>query len=680
MRRFLVLDFETRSKADLKAKGAVEYAKDPSTEILCVAWRLGTREELREQLRAKTPAPCWSPFISGFYGELRDALKDPEVICVAHNALFEQSITKYVLARLLYRTPELSAIPPERWVCTAALAAALALPRSLEGACLALGLSVQKDMEGRRLILKYCKPRRETKNNKSMWHRNFNDLKRIMQYCSTDVDAETELFLRAKPLIPSERELWVLDQKINQRGFAIDRELVDAALGLIGEETERLTREMIRITNGEVKSANQRAKFLAFVQANGAPKLHDVKAKSVADALKSDAVVEPARRLLRIRQSLGKTSTAKYVAFRERVGSDGRVKDNLVFHAASTGRWSGAGVQPQNFPRGSIKNKRNDGESIPFDMAAAVEAVKTRDLEWVRFLYGDPMRLLASTLRGVIIASPGKELFCADYSAVEARMLFWFARHEAGIRAYAEGRDLYREMAAFIYSKPLEAIAKDSLERFVAKQIILGCGYGMGAKKFKAHCENFDVEISEELAERAVKAYREMHAPVTQLWYNIERAALAATQRPGTVFAINRVKWVKSADFLWCELPSGRRLAYYRPEIHMKPTPWGEPRATLHHYGVDQYTRKWGLSPTYGGKLTENIVQGASRDLMGDAMKRTESAEYEITLSVHDELLGERERGIGTAKEFLGLISTLPVWAAGAPIKAEGWSGERYRK
>lgn len=679
-RRFLVMDYETRSQADLRAKGAVEYAKHPTTEILCVSWRLGTREELREQLKSKTPAPVWSPFFPRSYNVFRNALIDPEVICVAHNALFEQSITKYTLARILHRTPELSSIPPERWVCTAALAASLALPRSLEGACHALGLSVQKDMEGRRLILKYCKPRRESKNNASLWHRNANDLKRIMQYCATDVDAETELFLRAKPLIPFERELWVLDQKINQRGFAIDKELVKVALDLIGDETELRTREMIELTEGAIKSANQRAKYLAFLQANGAPELTDMKSKSVADALKDKTIGQPARRLLEIRQSLGKTSTAKYTAFRERAGDDGRVKDNLVFHAASTGRWSGAGVQPQNFPRGSVKNKRNDRESLPFNMQQAVDAIKSGDLEWVRMLYGDPMRLFASTLRGVIVASPGKELFCADYAAVEARMLFWFAKHEAGMQAFREGRDLYKEMASYIYGKPIEMILKDSIERFVGKGVILGCGYQMGGNKFRESCQLQGIEISEEAAERAVKAYREMHAPVTKLWYNTERASMAAVQNPGTAYTVNRVKWLKQGEFLWCELPSGRKLAYYRPEIHTKRTSWGEPKAMLHHWGMNQYTRKWELTSVYGGKLVENVVQAASRDLMADAMMRVEKAGYEVVLSVHDELLAERKRGEKEAKEFSDLMAALPAWAAGAPIKVEGWKGFRYRK
>jgi DNA polymerase bacteriophage-type len=666
MTQYLVMDYETRSKADLKRVGQIEYARHASTQIMCVAWRLGTREELRAQLEAKTPAPCWSPFIASPYGEFKRAMKDKTVIKVAQNAGFEQAISAHVLPRLVKGIP---VNPPENWICTASLAAALALPRKLEGACRVLGLRVQKDMEGHKLTLKYAKPRKPTKNNSAVWHSKLSDLKRIMQYCATDVDAETELFLRAPELNEFERRVWVLDQKINQRGFAIDNELVECALKLIAEETQALDQETFRLTGGSVRSTRQRDAVLKFVRAQGV-ELEDARAKTVLDTLGLANLDPQAKRLLEIRQSLSKASTAKYVAFQLRKGPDLRVRDNLVYHAASTGRWGGAGVQPQNFPRPTMK--------VTADVIAAV---KSGDLEWLRLLYGSPMNVLSNCLRSVIIASVGKELFCGDYNAIEARMLFWFAKHEAGMLAFREGRDLYREMAAYIYGKTVEEILKDSIERFVGKGVILGCGYNMGWEKFQSSTQaQTGILLSDEAAQRAVKAYRTKHAPVVQLWDNIERAAVCATENPGKRYTINYTSWWVKDKFLWCQLPSGRRLAYYGPCIRPKKTPWGKIVPQLHHWGVDPRTRQWVLGSTYGGKLVENVVQGASRDLMAGAMLNLEDAGYEVILSVHDEALGERNKGEGTVEEFLALKTNLPVWAKGAPVKAEGWSGERYRK
>jgi len=259
-------------------------------------------------------------------------------------------------------------------------------------------------------------------------------------------------------------------------------------------------------------------------------------------------------------------------------------------------------------------------------------------------------------------------------------VLFWMAEHEDGVRAFREGRDLYIEMASVIYRMPISEIPKESIMRFLGKEAILGCGYGLGHKKFIETCAKKNLIITEETASFAVKAYRSTHAPVPKMWSNIENAAIAAVKNPGKTFSINKTKWFMRDEFLVCQLPSSRCLYYYGPEIRYKDTPWGEKRAQLNHWGVDSLTKQWCLQKTWGGVLTENVVQGTARDLMANGMQKVDEHEYEILLTVHDEILSEKEIGLGSVAEFENLMSNLPKWADGCPVKSEGFKTLRYRK
>lgn len=669
----LVLDFETRSKADLRKIGATEYARHPSTQLLCVAWRIGTLEDLREQMknREKVPAKRWSPAIPSPYGEFKRALLDPSVMLVAHNAPFEQAITRYVLSKLI-SDPALGEIPIERWLCTMAAARAVAVPAKLEGACAALHLPVQKDMEGHRLMMKMSKPRKPTKNNPAIWHQKKADLVRLMEYCATDVDAETMLLLTLPPLPESEREVWKLDQKINQRGFLADRDLVNKILGMISEEMKRFESETRRITDGLVNSTAQRDATLRFLASNGCS-LPNLQKKTVEDALAARLATGKALELLLLRQAASKSSTAKYEAFENRSRSSGRVYDNLTYHTAGTGRWGGAGVQPQNFPARGIINKED------LDFACKWLADPEVTLEDVRLIWGNPLDFFASLLRSMIKASPGKELFSGDFAGIEARVLFWLARHEEGLRAFRNGDDLYCELASEIFGFTVTK-KENPKERDLGKRAILGCGFGMGKAKFFETCKNQGQEVEPELAAAAVAAYRKKHYPVVHLWSNLDKAAIAAVKNPGKRYSVNRTKWFFEKKFLWCQLPSGRKLAFYGPEIRKKPTPWGEMKETLYHWDIHPKTKKWVFTGTYGGKLAENVTQGVARDLMAAAMIRVEKAGYEVLFSVHDEADAERAIGEREASDFEKLMAQSPVWAEGIPIVVEGWKGPRYRK
>lgn len=667
------MDYESYSEANLKHVGAWEYSVHPTTDIICAAWKVGTLATLKT---AKTK--WWSPLAEGqtidglepsSFAGIFQALTNPNVVVVAHNALFEQCITRNVFAgKYMYSKRDELQLEPERWLCTASLAAALALPRSLEGAAMALRLAVQKDMEGRRLINKWCKPRKPTKHDASTRHTDMAELLRIIRYCMTDVDAETLLLLRCPPLCATERKVWELDQRINLRGFKVDRPFVKRALQLIAAETQHLDRRTAALAKGAFATTNQRDAVLKWIEKHGCF-LPDLKRKTVEDALKAKLASGPAAEMLRIRLAASKTSTAKYKAFHLRSRSDSRLRDILVYHTASTGRWGGAGVQPQNFPRGSLA-----------DMAQAIDVLMSEDLETIRLLYGDPMEVFSSCLRGAIVAPKGKVFDVADYAAIEVRVLFWIAKHAEGIKAFKEGRDLYKELAVKIYQVKLDAV--DYVQRFVGKQATLGSGYGMGPKKFMGTCANFGQDVSMELATTAINTYRAVHSPVVALWRNIEKAAIAAVENLGKTFTINYTSWYVKDGFLWCKLPSGRRLAYYQPSVHYLKTPWGDKRPVLHHYGVDPNTRKWVNAKTYGGKLVENVVQATARDLMAAAMLRIEKAGWEIVLSVHDELIGERDvfNAELSNERFCQLMAQLPPWAEGCPVMVEGWEGKRYKK
>lgn len=650
--QYVVLDYETRSEVDLKTAGAYDYAAHPSTEIICAAWTDGDLTY------------SWCPLLGEAMPEAFRNIMLSNVTLVAHNAFFETCITNLVLPKYNGGVP--LPVQSYRWECTAARSAALALPRSLEDACIALKLSAQKDMVGRRLVLKYCKPRKPSKHNPETWHDSPVEIKRLVQYCESDVEATYELFKKTVDLTPKEKKVWLLDQKMNRQGFKVDRDLVDAALELIGEEEMVLSQETYDLTLGEVTSTRQRDKALAYVR-RGCPKLPDLRAKTVADTLKDRNVYGVHRRLLEIRQDISKSSTAKYKAFKQRSDYDGYAKDNLLYHAASTGRWGGRGIQPQNFPRGMKE----------LDPNLAIELVKDRELETIRLLFGSPMNVFSSLLRSVIVPTEGFTFYCGDYSAIEARVLFWIADHEKGLQAYREHRDLYREMAKRVYGVALEEVTPEM--RDVGKRIILGCGYGMGAKKFEETCRLFGQVVSTGLAERAVKVYRDTHFLIPKLWYNLENVAILAVKNPKKAFKINHTTWFCRNDFLWCELPSGRRLAYYRPSLREAETPWGEPKLMLHHYSVNALTKKWENGSTYGGRLTENVVQAVARDLMAEAMLRVDEMHFNVVLSVHDELLVE-DIEEGKLELFRNLMAEVPEWAKGLPVKVDAWEGKRYRK
>jgi DNA polymerase len=303
--------------------------------------------------------------------------------------------------------------------------------------------------------------------------------------------------------------------------------------------------------------------------------------------------------------------------------------------------------------------------------------LKTEDRPYIVHTYKGVMEPLSHGLRGAIVAGPGKELFVADFASIEARVLLWLAGDEAALDLFRSGADIYCEMASSIYNRPITKADKD--ERQLGKAAVLGCGYQMGASKFVDTALMYGVTITEQFSVDVVDAYRTKFYRVKNMWYTQEQAACEAVET-GRLIKSHKVKWYVDGDFLFCELPSGRRLAYPFPEVRPRATPWGDMKPSLTYKGMDPYTRQWRRQVTYGGMLVENITQAVARDLMADAILRCEASVYTPVLSVHDEVISEAPLGEGSVEQFVQLVRECPTWAAGCPVDAEGWKGPRYHK
>jgi hypothetical protein len=444
----LHLDLETRSTVDLKVAGPWVYAQHPSTDLWCACWAIGDGPIQTWRPGDPPPSPLVEHVTAGHP-------------LVAHNAMaFERVIWRHILAPR-YGWPEPAL---EQWHCTAALAAAMALPRSLNEAARALGLPVQKDMGGHRLMLQMARPRLIEPDGRIIWWAIPDKVRRLIAYCRQDVEVERALHRRLRPLSDEERELFLLDARINERGVAVDLQLVGAAERLVAETQAELDAEMYGLTGGVVEAATQAGRLVTWLRTRGI-EAESVDKPAVAELLDAD-LPDDVRRVLEVRAEAARSSTAKLQAFRARTCRDGRLRDNLLYHGAATGRWSGKGLQAQNLPR----------PSTVADVDAAIRDIRAgKATWWIDLFHGPPMGVVSDCLRGMLVAGPGMELIAADFAAIEARVLAWLAGQRDLVRLFATGGDVYRHMAAEIYGWPADSIAKGSLERQLGKQAVLGC-------------------------------------------------------------------------------------------------------------------------------------------------------------------------------------------------------------
>lgn len=645
----LTIDFETRSECDLKTAGPWKYAEHPSTRILCLGIKVDG-----------FPANLWWPEWTGQEGislsTLADLLKEARYI-YAHNAEFETAMWGLMPIPL----------PLEKVRCTAAMAAYHALPRSLDNCAKALGLSAGKDAEGYKLMMKMCKPQKERKTGEKFWIEDSASLQRLGEYCKQDCEVEYEVCRRLRQLPEMEQEVWRVDQIINRRGVAIDTTLVREAMRVGEEQQDRFKAEMKALVGC---SPNQVAEIVKWVNAEGAP-LNELTKDSVLKALAGE-LPPKVRRVLEIRQSSARTSAKKYAAMEKRVSADGRARSLFMYHAATTGRWGGKSIQPQNMPSRGVISDPDEAIKVISRGASAEE---------IEFLWGDTMQVLSSCTRGAIIAPPGKDLICSDYSAIEGRVLAWVAGEEFILEAYRNGDDLYKIAASVIYHKPKESITK--AERQIGKISELSSGYSGGHRAFTAMAKGYGIdEIPEDEAKEIVKAWRENRPKTVAFWRDIQTAAMNAIENPGSLYICQKTIWGVKDGYLCCKLPGGRTLRYPNPSIGEKIAPWDTEKTipVINFWGVD-INNHWTQLETYGGRLTENVVQAIARDLLAEAMVRIERhGKYQIVLHIHDEICSEVIEGKGDLEEYNELLTRLPAWAIGLPLEAEGWIGKRYKK
>lgn len=654
----LHLDFETRSACDLKARGLANYAANPTTDVLCMAYAFDDE-----------PVRLWDGGQS--YVKRMDSLIahiKRRGLVYAHNAAFELAIWNEVLAKR-YGWP---ALKPEQMRCTMAMAYAMGLPGSLDGAAGALGIEQRKDAKGARVMLQLAKPRAVADDGTVTWWDDPAKLAILYDYCRQDVEVERALHKRMRELSPDEQSLWLLDQTINARGIQIDREAIDRAITLVVDEKARLDQAMRDITGNVVAGCTDVAQLTAWLRYRGVS-LPGVAKADVAELLAADDMPDDCRQALLLRQEAAKSSTAKLTAMRDRAGADGRMRGLFQYHGAATGRWAGRGPQPHNFPRPTVVHSQDDIEDVIKHFGRP---------DYLRMLHGDPMPLVSDCMRGMIVAAPGYRFICCDYSNIEGRVLAWLAGEEWKLQAFRDfdagiGADLY----LLAYAKGFHCTVEEARpHRQVGKVMELALGYAGGVGAFQTMARGYGVKVTDARADELKHAWRNAHPAVVQFWAALERVAIHAVTEGGTHKA-GPIAFKVSGSFLWCQLPSKRLLCYPYPQLRDKETPWGKVVQELTYMSVNGVTRKWERCGTYGGSLAENVTQAVARDILVAGMRNVEAAGYPVVMHVHDEIVAEvPESCAKTVDEMSTLMSNVPHWAAGLPVTATGWTGRRYRK
>lgn len=635
--RYFYLDFETRSTVDLRRVGTYRYAEDPTTEAICASYAIDDGPVVL--WRAGEPA-TW----------LAEAAR-ADTLIVAHNAEFEREILANVFK---------TRFPPSKFRCTAAQAANCGLPRKLETVGEVVGLEHLKKAEaGHRLVLKLSRPRRKSKDNSdTYWTPETapEDFAEFEDYNIGDVEAERELHRLLPPLSDREQRLWELTVEMNEGGVRLDTDLLGWMEKAAAEETARLSAQWLELTGLAPGSPKAAAKL----------GLKSLAKLAVRQALRRRDLPPVVREALKVRQMLARTSLRKMPTMRAQLCRDGKLRGAMVYGGAErTLRWAGGGVQLHNFPRG-----------LGAKQAEALEALARGVLPLV---YEDVLRTLSDLLKALLTGP----FLIGDFGQIEARDLAWLAGDKKLLADFANGVDIYCGMASKIYGHTVTKADKDPVlkidKRQLGKMAILGCGYGMGAKKFTAQAEkDYDVLLDEETAQRAVDGYRAQFPLVAGpggLWNVLERGFRQAVLTKARRIQVGPVKMgaldVGGRPFTYIELPSGRRLMYLRPAVEA---------GRISYEGRDLLSHKWTRIESYGGRLTENVDQADSRDIMADRMLALRAAGFRLGWTVHDEIVAHDDGQKDGLAEFEQMMKTAPEWHAGIPLAVEAFSTWRYRK
>ena len=660
--------------------------------------------------------------------ELEYLINSAEVL-VAHNAFFERSITRFHMPFDL---------PLEKVRCTMAQACMCGLPRDLDSAAkIVSGGKYLKDKDGHTLMLSMSKPRRLVKSDceelipilnnlgypleRSEWKKiqvmqknlletislgktpedkrlipyflvyreSQEDFVRLVEYARQDVRVEYMLYTTLPKIPESELKVWQLDQQINDRGVQVDVRNAGGIVKTLDDYTDTLEDEALAITDYQVTSVKSPSSILAWLGSNGV-ETTSIDKETIKYLLTLD--LDPkVRKFLELRQALGKSSIAKYDTLLAEAFYDGRCHGLFVYHGAGTGRWAGAGVQPQNLPRPAGKKNLVDATMFGKDDEVYADELDAKmlasgDIDLVRMFWKDPMVLSADLIRTMFMAPEGRELVCADFSAVEGRGLAWLAGQTNKLEAYVGGLDAYKVAASGIFKIPYEAVDGGGKgdQRQIGKTAELACGYGGGYSALLRFGAD-KLGINEEEGTAIVKAWREANNKIVEFWYALTRASVDAMRSPGERFYAGKyISFQKRGKFLTMRLPSGRDLYYPFPKLEEVEMPWSTEAKPAFKKVVTAMTqnmaKQWVREPLSHVKLSENATQATCRDLLVNAMFNVTEAGYDVVMHIHDEIVAEIDEGKGNLAEFESLMTKLPEWAKGLPLKAEGWIGKRYRK
>ncbi|HET8870490.1 MAG TPA: DNA polymerase [Aquabacterium sp.] len=662
MPRILHVDTETFSTIDIKC-GVYRYAE--GAEILMVSYAFDDE-----------PVKLWDITMGEPPRELLDALRDPQVVKYAHNAPFERAV---------FRQAWDIDCPPEQWRCTAVMAASLSLPRSLAEVAKVLNFPAdkQKMSVGKALIRYFCVPCKPTKTNggrtRNLPEHDQAKWELFKQYCIQDTEVEREIHkkLAKYPMLEREWRLWEIDQHINDRGLQVDTQLVSQAMRIDKLVRESLIREASEITG--LSNPNAVAQLRKWLATEAELETEDLTKKTVATLLGSDMTPE-ARRILEIRQQLGKTSVAKYAALDRYVCSDGRIRGIFLFYgAARTGRWSGSGFQPQNLTKASIDDVD--------DLTVMRDLVKAGDLQALEVLYGNVSQCLSDLIRTAIIAPAGKKLVVADLSAIEARVLAWFAKERWRLEVFRTHGKIYEASASEMFKVSMDLIKKGNPEyalRQKGKIAELALGY-LGGTGALIAMGALDMGLAEDELPEIVRLWRAASPNVMSAGYQLGDDAMTVV-RERIVIKRDMYALAIVGPFLVMRLPSGRRLHYYQPRIDVDPETG---RESVTYMGINQYTRKWERISAWAGKWLENWDQAVAREFVAEALHRLQ-ARLEVSQShkclvpighVHDEIICEADEDDDTAEETLVKALTDEIeWATGLPLAAAGYETPFYRK
>lgn len=661
----LSIDIETRSSVDIKSAGAYKCAQSPDFTILLFAYQWNDMEVKIVDLTCDECIP----------DAVIEALSDLKVIKHAYNAAFEW----YCLNRTGYTTPI------NQWQCTMAHGLYCGYTSGLDATGKAMGLpqDKQKLTVGKALIKYFCVPCKPTKTNGGRtWNQPWHDREKwdlFKEYCKQDVVTEREILKRLNlfPVPDDEEQLWQLDVLMNAYGVKVDREMIDGALYIDNASTEKLTDEAITLTG--LSNPNSGAQLIPWLnerykECSADPDLmSDIQKATVEDLLKNrNDLPEEVRRMLEIRQQLGKTSIKKYVAMDSACGEGDRVRGLTQYYGANrTGRWAGRMVQMQNLPRNYIK-------TLDF----ARKLVKAKNYQGIKLLYGNVPDTLSQLIRTTFIPTEGRKFVVADFSAIEARVIAWLAGEQWVNEVFATHGKIYEATAAQMFHVPIELISKGNPEyslRQKGKVATLALGYQGGSNALIA-MGALDMGLSEEELPDIVKRWRQANPRIRDLWYAVEQAAVTTmnTAQPqgiyGLIFALEG-DLVYGQSFLTVQLPSGRKLFYPKP--FLKENQFD--KLAVHYYQVGQQTKKWEVTSTYGGKMTENIVQAIARDCLAVTLNRIAARGLQTVFHVHDEVIIDAPMET-TVESVCDLMAEPIPWAPGLILKGAGFESSYYMK